>query len=224
MAIERTDDLAQRAASHAALADPGRLLVVDALTLGDRSPGELALELGMSSNLLAHHLNVLESAGLVRRLRSESDGRRTYLRLDQESMHRIARAPDRAVPLGRVVFVCTANSARSQLAAAAWAERAGPAASAGTHPADRIHPGAVRAARKFGLQLQAEHPASVTEVARPDDTLVTVCDSADREVFQPHLHWSVPDPVPAGTQRAFDRTMRQLLDRIEVWLSPSPIR
>ena len=81
MNTEQIHDLAARAAVHAALADPARLLITDALAEGDASPSELAALLEMPSNLLTHHLGVLEQAGLVSRRRSEGDRRRTYLRL-----------------------------------------------------------------------------------------------------------------------------------------------
>ncbi len=49
---------------HAALADPARLRITDTLLAGDASPSELAAMLAMPSNLLAHHLHVLEQAGI----------------------------------------------------------------------------------------------------------------------------------------------------------------
>src|SRR3954452_93757 len=104
--------VARRAAIHAALADPARLRIVDTLVVGDASPSELAVMLAMPSNLLAHHLRVLEGEGLVTRTRSEGDGRRSYLRLVPGALDDLSPAPLRAVT--RVVFVCTANSARSQ--------------------------------------------------------------------------------------------------------------
>ena len=207
-----------RAAGHAALSDVGRLQVVDSLEVGDISPRDLAATLGMSSNLLAHHLKVLEAAGLVRRLPSESDGRRTYVRLVPEALAALGRFPTPPLPAGRVVFVCSGNSARSQLAAAVWATRTGrSAASAGTRPAARIHPGTVRVARAHGLPLLADRPASMTEVLDADDVLITVCDSADREISVGHTHWSVPDPVRVGTKAAFERTLADLTTRIDGW-------
>ena len=118
-------DLEQRVRTHAALGDPGRLAVVDSLMLSDLSPGELSAQLGLPSNLLAHHLRVLEGAGIVSRTRSEGDRRRSYVRLREDNP--LLRALD-LLPLlepamgkgRRVVFVCTQNSARSQLAASAW--------------------------------------------------------------------------------------------------------
>src|SRR5215207_10068873 len=99
----------RRAAVHAALGDPARLAVVDELLLGDRSPGELAAALGLASNLLAHHLHVLEAAGVIGRTRSEADRRRTYVRLIPAALAVLAPAVRLDAP--RVVFVCTHNSA-----------------------------------------------------------------------------------------------------------------
>ena len=97
---------ASRAHAHAALAEPHRLAIVDALALGDLSPGELGERTGQSSNLLAHHLGVLESAGLVRRRRSDGDGRRSYLTLAWENPIVAATAGHGVAPHGaRVVFV-----------------------------------------------------------------------------------------------------------------------
>ena len=71
MNTEQMADVVARAAVHAALADPARLLITDTLALGDVSPSDLADMLAMPSNLLAHHLHVLEQAGLLTRHRSE---------------------------------------------------------------------------------------------------------------------------------------------------------
>ena len=74
--------------------------------------------LAMPSNLLAHHLHVLEQAGIITRRRSEGDRRRTYLQLIPGALDSLAPPTARAAL--RVLFVCTANSARSHLAAALW--------------------------------------------------------------------------------------------------------
>lgn len=224
MGTEKRDaDLARRASGHAALSEPARLLVVDALGVGDRSPSDLVAELGMPSNLLAHHLKVLESAGLVRRVRSEVDRRRVYVRVVPEALARLAEVAGPVPPAGRVVFVCSANSARSQLAAALWAERGGSAASAGTHPADRIHPGAVDVARRHGLRLLTAAPAAIADVVGHTDTVVTVCDAADREVGAAHVHWSVGDPVKGGGEAgAFEEAYEEITGRIDQWLAVAP--
>jgi protein-tyrosine-phosphatase/DNA-binding HxlR family transcriptional regulator len=211
--------VAQRAAVHAALADVSRLAIVDALTLGDATPSELGAALGLPSNLLAHHLRILEKVGLINRARSEGDGRRFYLSLNADALDPIRVAPTR--PVTRIVFVCSANSARSQLAAALWrGVSAIPATSAGTHPADRIAPGAVEAARRHGLPLRRVRPRHLDEVVADRDLLITVCDNAHEELdTRPDLHWSVPDPVRVGDARAFDAALDEL-DRRVTALAP----
>ena len=105
--------------------------------MGDASPGEISSALGLPTNLVAHHVNVLIEAGVVSRTRSEHDRRRSYLRLQAGALAALA-APRLLAP-SRVLFVCTRNSARSQLAAALWSTVSGiPAASAGTDPAARV--------------------------------------------------------------------------------------
>jgi ArsR family transcriptional regulator, arsenate/arsenite/antimonite-responsive transcriptional repressor / arsenate reductase (thioredoxin) len=216
MSSEWNADLRRRAAVYGALAEPARLAVVDELTFGDRSPGELAEALGLPSNLLAHHLNVLEEAGLVARSRSEADRRRTYLRLMADAL--AASVPAVALAAPRVVFVCTHNSARSQFAAALWARRSRvPAASAGTRPATRVHRTAVRVAHRHGLSLRDARTARTADVVRPGDLLVAVCDSAYEELGGggQRLHWSVPDPVAAGTTVAFEQAYTDLEQRVD---------
>src|SRR5690606_422919 len=81
MITEGNPELEARARRHAALAEPARLQIMDLLVQGDLSPTEIGMRLGLASNLLAHHLNVLEAEMLIRRDRSEGDGRRSYVRL-----------------------------------------------------------------------------------------------------------------------------------------------
>src|SRR5690242_20664065 len=160
MLAERSSELARRAAVHAALADPARLLVTDTLLAGDASPSELAAMLAMPSNLLAHHLHVLEQAGVITRRRSEGDRRRTYLRLVPSALDSLAAPPAQVVR--RVLFVCTANSARSHLAAALWRRASTvPAVSAGTRPGPTIDPGAIEAARRHHLPLPRLRPRHI---------------------------------------------------------------
>ena len=214
MNTERTTELDRRAAIHAALADPARLRIVDTLTVGDASPSELAAMLAMPSNLLAHHLNALQSVGLIERTRSEGDKRRSYLRLVSRALDGIDARPQRTAP--RVLFVCTANSARSQLAAALWGHASAvPAASAGTHPADRIDPGAIAAAQRHRLPLRRLRPRSIEDVQAGGDLVITVCDLAHEELGdRADLHWSVPDPARTGTPAAFDRAYDELTRRV----------
>jgi protein-tyrosine-phosphatase/DNA-binding HxlR family transcriptional regulator len=215
MSSEVRDERARRARMHAALGDPARLAIVDTLALGEASPSELQELLEMPSNLLAHHVRTLERAELIGRNRSEGDRRRTYLSLIPGALDALRTPTSRGAV--RVVFVCTANSARSQLAAALGsAESAVPATSAGTHPASAIHPGAVAAAQRRNLSLTPSVPRHLKDVVRPDDVIITVCDSAHEELGAAPgwLHWSVADPARSGADAAFDDAVDDLAGRI----------
>ncbi|MBI1351221.1 MAG: metalloregulator ArsR/SmtB family transcription factor [Actinomycetales bacterium] len=213
MNLESDESVARRAAVYAALGDPARLRIVDILTTGDAAPSELAEALGMPSNLLAHHLKVLREVGLVSSHRSQGDGRRQYLHLREPALVAAARP----VPSpSRVVFVCTANSARSHLAAALWRRASDvPSTSAGTHPADRIDPGAIEVAGRHDLPLPRLRPRALANVLGEGDLVITVCDLAHEELGVPHeLHWSIPDPVRAGTDAAFDAAYDEIEGRV----------
>ena len=217
----RDDELTRRAARHAALADPVRLQIVDALVCCDRAPVELRRALGIESNLLAHHLDVLENVGMIERTRSHGDGRRRYVRLRKDALGGPLGAEPAATTAtccGPALFICSANSARSQLAAALWQQRTGqPGLSAGTHPAERVHPGAVAAARRAGLELREAKPRALDDLDDLPPLVVTVCDEAHEEVGADAswLHWSIADPVPSGRARDFDAALVQLRERVD---------
>ena len=218
---EQMDWLERRASVHAALADVSRLRIMDLLTVGDASSSELGRDLGMPSNLLAHHLKVLEAAGLVARHRSEGDARRSYLSINPtyaaDSQTGVVAADGQAASPRRVLFVCTANTARSHLAAALWRRSSRVrAASAGTHPGDRINPGARAAAKRHGLTLPELSPRALADVLRDDDLVITVCDRSHEELGDlGWAHWSVPDPVPHGTDAAFEAALEDLARRVD---------
>jgi protein-tyrosine-phosphatase len=210
----------RRAAAHAALGDPGRLAIVDA------PPPELQELLDIPSNLLAHHVRVLERVRVVSRHRSEADRRRTYLALAPGAFD--ALRPVRVHDADRVVFVCTHHSARSQLAAALWNDTSPvPATSAGPHPVPAVHPGAVAAAHRHRVPLVPAAPRYLNEVLQPDmgadELVITVCDAAHEELagadrlpdpVADRLHWSIADPGRTGEDSAFDRVVTDLADRI----------
>ena len=218
---DRHDDTRQRAGIHAALGEPARLAIVDLLAVSDRSPTELGERLQITTNLLTHHLDVLASVGVVTRTTSTGDRRRKYVRLERAPLASLAIG--RTPPPTRTLFLCTHNSARSQLAAALWTARTGgPSDSAGTHPADRVHRGAIAAGRRAGLDLRSAAPKTV-DVIEPGTQVVTVCDRAHEELTPDDTwwHWSIPDPVESGDADAFDAVVADLDARINTLFTPS---
>lgn len=210
-------DLTTRARRHAALGEPARLALVDELMRSDRSPSELQALLDIESNLLAHHLDVLEGAGLIKRVRSSGDRRRRYVQIVPGALDGIASPALPESGRKRALFVCTRNSARSQIAAATWSHLGlGPAESAGTRPADEIHRGAIDAALRAGIPLADTAPRRLDDVTDMPPLVITVCDQAHEEIETPAtwLHWSISDPVPTGTARAFDAAVREITSRI----------
>lgn len=214
-------DLPGRAAIHAALGDPHRLRMVDALASTDLTFQELAAAVGLPGNAAAHHLAVLEAAGLIARHASEGDRRRRYIRLRTERLDALADTVSRRPR--SILFVCTHNSARSPFAAALWQHRTGaPAESAGSDPAGRVNPRAVAAARSFGVDLTGVTPRAYEAVATAPDLVISVCDRAREHGLPfsgPALHWSVPDPVRAEDPDAFRLAFSDLADRIDRFIA-----
>jgi protein-tyrosine-phosphatase len=191
------------------------LAIVDELMSSDRAAVELRRLVGIESNLLAHHLDVLASVGMIVRTRSSGDGRRRYVHLVRAALGDLT--PGTPTPSAPALFVCTRNSARSQLAASLWRSITGaPGDSAGTHPADEIHPGAVAAAERAGLDLGRATPQAIDRIDTMHGLVVTVCDRAHEELAPGRhwLHWSIVDPVADGTRAAFDATVSELRERI----------
>jgi len=131
----------------------------------------------------------------------------------------------------RVLFLCTHNSARSQMGEAFLRSLAGnrfEVASAGTH-ATRVHPLAIRAMADIGIDLSGQTSKLVGElVHQPWDYVITVCDAANEAcpVFpnkSSRLHWSFEDPSQAtGTDEqrldVFLRVRDQIERRIADWI------
>ena len=204
----------RRAAIHSALGEPARLAIIDELSVSDRSPRDLGLRLHIPSNLLAHHLDTLENIGLILRSTSSGDARRRYVRLDPTNLHIIG--PHRVTTRKPLLFLCTHNSARSQLAAAIWQARTGQLArSAGTQPTARIHRQAISAARRSRIDIRDVAPSALGKIPR-NVQVVTVCDLVHEELQAPldWWHWSIPDPVPSGKPKAFDAVIAELEVRV----------
>jgi protein-tyrosine-phosphatase/DNA-binding transcriptional ArsR family regulator len=216
-------DRDERAGLYAALGDPARLAMVDALQVSDRTFLELAKAARLPGNLTAHHLGVLEAAGLIVRRVSEGDHRRRYISLEHRRLQELAGSVTSRP--ATIVFLCTHNSARSQFAAARWRQLTGlDADSAGTDPAPRVHPDAIRVAAEYGVDLSVAVPKGYEDVSRPPDLVITVCDrahEAPKPFTAPEVHWSIPDPVRAGGLGAFRSAFSAIAGRIDAFAGPS---
>jgi protein-tyrosine-phosphatase len=206
----------RRVAIHRALGDEHRLAIIDALWSSDRTPAELQMLTGQRSNLLAFHLDVLEHARLIARHPSQGDRRRRYITLEPAAVPHVGSVEPLAARC--VLFVCTHNAARSQLAAALWRERTDrDAVSAGTRPADSVHPLAVAVAADHGVDLSDARPRHIADTDTTPDLIVSVCDRAYEtgwNIDAPRRHWSIPDPV-GGDRRMFEATFDTIADRID---------
>jgi ArsR family transcriptional regulator, arsenate/arsenite/antimonite-responsive transcriptional repressor / arsenate reductase (thioredoxin) len=224
---------------------PLRWRLLSELARSDRRVGELCALAGRRQSLVSYHLRQLRDGGLVSMRRSAADGRDTYYVLDLArcgellssagvALHpglgptlrpRAGRGPGFAP--ARVVFLCTGNSARSQIAEALCEQLsrgAVSAVSAGSHPKP-LHPNAVRVMRARGIDLAGRRSKHFSEFATQRfDYVISLCDRV-REVCPDFpewpglIHWSIPDPAgePGSddeTLPAFERTADELAARI----------
>jgi protein-tyrosine-phosphatase len=215
------------------------------LARSDRRVGELCALAGRRQSLVSYHLRQLREGGLVSLRRSAADGRDSYYVLDlascgellasaSGSLHpglaptpRARTKRGRGAAVARVLFLCTGNSARSQIAEALCERLSGgsvSAASAGSHPKP-LHPNAARVMRERGIELAGRPSKHLNAFAgRRFDYVISLCDRV-REVCPEFLggpeliHWSIPDPArePGSdndTLPAFERTAVELCTRI----------
>ena len=221
---------------------PVRWRLLGALARSDRQVHELTALLGGQQSLISYHLGLLRKADLVRTRRSSADGRDIYYRLDLARCRHLLAAtggmvhpglrltappPPAAVAPIRVLFLCTGNSSRSQMAEALLRRRSGGRVatfSAGSRPRP-IHPDAVTVMAERGIDLSTARPKHVDEfTGQRFDQVITLCDRV-REVcpeFPGHpatAHWSLPDPAADPDGRpAFDRVAAELAERIDFLL------
>jgi protein-tyrosine-phosphatase/DNA-binding transcriptional ArsR family regulator len=209
--------------------DPLRWRLLSELARSDRRVGELVALVGQPQNAVSYHLGRLRAGGLVSMRRSSADGRDSYYRIDLPRCGQLLAAAGAALhpgltatpaspavrrraspPRVRVLFLCTGNSARSQIAEALLAHAAGErveVASAGSHP-KALHPNAVRVMRGYGIDLSGRRSKHLDEfTGHRFDYVITLCDKV-REVCPEFpgrpaaIHWSIPDPAADGTGRA----------------------
>ncbi|GIW05624.1 MAG: protein-tyrosine-phosphatase [Dehalococcoidia bacterium] len=210
------------------LADDLRWRIAGELRWTDRTVGELVERLGAPQNLISYHLGLLRAGGLVRAHRSDADGRATYYTLDAAALEAALAGllhqggiPPRPAS---VVFVCTHNQARSQMAEGWLRHLAGPriaVRSAGVDPRP-LHPLAVQVMAEAGIDISGQQAKGLEQVlADLPDLVITVCDRA-REACAPalsvpQLHWSIPSPVDAPEAErlaAFRRVRDEIGERV----------
>jgi protein-tyrosine-phosphatase/DNA-binding transcriptional ArsR family regulator len=227
------------------IADPQRWRLVGELARSDRRVGELTHLVGEPQNLVSYHLRELRDAGLVSSRRSSFDGRDAYYRVDLARCRDLLCAAGAALQPGlrltmvppectrragrapRVLFLCTGNSARSQMAEALLehlSDHTIQARSAGSHP-KTLHANAVRVMADRGIDISGQTTKHLGRFAGTHfDSVITLCDRV-REVCpefpgQPTTaHWSIPDPAAEGdtdeaTYPAFERTACELEARL----------
>jgi ArsR family transcriptional regulator, arsenate/arsenite/antimonite-responsive transcriptional repressor / arsenate reductase (thioredoxin) len=204
---------------------PLRWRLLGDLARSDRTVHELTGLVGQPQNLVSYHLGKLRDARLVSWRRSSADRRDAYYTVDLTRVGELLAATGGALHPGlrlvpppattpsttaesgamraRVLFLCTGNSARSQMAEALARVRSGgtvEAHSAGSHPKP-LHPNAVRVMRdEHGIDLAGQRSKHLSEFAdQPFDRVVSLCDRV-KEVCpefpgEPEtIHWSIPDP------------------------------
>lgn len=199
------------------LAHDLRWSILKALSKTDLQVNELVDELQQPMNLVSYHLKKMRDYALVTTRRSEADGRDVYYALDLEYVKHLyedaalalhpalsfARQGSRGYPAQRILFVCTHNSARSQMATAFMRQQSSnqlTVYSAGSHPTT-VHPDAVATMAQFGIDIRHQQARNVSEFeGERFDYVISVCDKA-REVCpafsekEIRLHWGFPDPV-----------------------------
>lgn len=234
------------------LSDPLRWQIVVELGRSDRRVGELVALIGKPQNLISYHLAELRELDIVSARRSSADGRDVYYRADLfrcrdllgdagVSLHPglsfAPPGPDDVAPVPprarhRLLFLCTGNSARSQIAEALVVRRSAgvvEARSAGSHP-KALHPHAVRVMAERDIDISGQTTKPLTRFARSRfDRVITLCDKV-REVCPEFpgapiaAHWSIADPAAAGdsdevTYSAFELVAEEIEGRVALLLA-----
>ena len=207
--------------------EPVRWRLLSELARSDRRVGELTELVGQPQNAVSYHLSRLRAGGLVSTRRSSADGRDSYYRIELTRCAQVLAATGAALHPGlattaapathrrsstpvRVLFLCTGNSSRSQIAEALLQRAAGTrvrVASAGSNPKP-VHPNTLRVMREYGIDVTGRRSKHLDTLAgRQFDYVITLCDKV-REVCPEFRagtqanHWSIPDPAAAGSGRA----------------------
>jgi ArsR family transcriptional regulator, arsenate/arsenite/antimonite-responsive transcriptional repressor / arsenate reductase (thioredoxin) len=228
---------------------PLRWQLLSELASSDRQVRELTKLLGKPQSLVSYHLGRLRVGQLVSMRRSSADGRDAYYSVDLARCGELLAAAGRALHPGlalapprgegdaargrrvRVLFLCTGNSTRSQMAEALLQNLAGDTiegCSAGSHPKS-VHPNAVRVMHERGIDFSGKASKHLSRFARRRfDYVVTLCDRV-REVWPEfpgdpeRIHWSIADPAleresDEESYPAFQRTAVEIETRVRFLL------
>lgn len=235
------------------VADETRLTIVRVLAMTDLKAGEIMERVGAPQNAVSYHLKQLRLLGLLHDRRSNGDARDVYYSIDVERLQALYAATGTALHPGlaaendfsyparqidrplRVLFLCTHNSARSQLAEAILRYLGGDQVevySAGSQPSD-LHPMARQLLEEWGIDTSQFVSKPMSQfTGQQFDYVITVCDrirdSCPTFPGDPErIHWSFPDPSIIGDEaerwQAFLKLRRELCSRIRLLLSmPHP--
>lgn len=232
---------------------PVRWNLLTFLARSDYRVQDLVEQLHLPQNLVSYHLRQLREGQLVTERRSAADERSIFYRLDLERFQALylaagetlhpAMTAEVTAPLPqdmqrnqaplRVLFLCTENSARSQMAEALLRHLSHgtvEAFSAGSQPAEQLHPLARRCMEAIGIDMSRAVPKHFKLFrGQHFDAIITVCDRVletcptfpdDPE----RIHWSFLDPATvqgseAERLHAFEQTSLQLTTRIRFLLT-----
>lgn len=226
---------------------PIRWGVLSHLARSDYRVQELVAFLQLPQNLVSYHLRLLRAGSLVTERRSSADERSVYYSLDVEHFRALyLQAGEQLYPALmagliepgdqgeayqtplRVLFLCTENSARSQMAEALLRQLSHgmiEAFSAGSYPAEQVHPLAIKVMEHIGIDMRQAHPKHIDEFRNQHfNAIVTVCDRVREDCPDfpggpERIHWSFPDPARVeGSEEAqynaFEQTSLQLARRL----------
>ena len=238
------------------LANDVRWQILSLLAHGDLRVQEIAAAVGKPINLVSYHLKLLRDQELVHERRSSADGRDIYYTLDVgrlgdlyrrsgAQLHPALLDPEGGSPLPvtaswprRVLFLCTQNRARSQMAEGLLRALSGgriEVQSAGLRPGI-VHPLAVQVLGDMGIDISGQRSKHVDELYdQTFDQVITVCDQVREQcpVFpsEPDLiHWSIKDPIAAleavedanARRTVFAKTAQELAARVRYLLLTEP--
>lgn len=232
------------------LAHDLRWSILKALTLSDLQVNELVEQVHEPMNLVSYHLKKMRADAVVTTRRSEADGRDMYYSLDLENLREkyqqaaaalhpaigsnVLSAIKPALQRQRILFVCTHNSARSQMAEGILRHLSQgqlDVFSAGSQPT-KIHPTAISTMKKLNVDIREQRARSLQEyLGQSFDYVITVCDKA-REVCPTfpgdgtQMHWGFPDPTVIDDEgerkEIFEHIAVRLISRIEYFMSTLP--